>query len=390
MAGVSTWPTEKIADLCLTFSGGTPSTSRPEYYGGDIPWIASADLNHRRIRSVFGRITRLGLERSSAKMVKAGTPLLALYGATAGVAAITYVNGAINQAILAMVPKGIDGEFLYQWLSANRTAIIDRYTQGGQPNLSGAIVRRIEMPVPPLSEQRAIVSALNDVDGVVEALERLITKKQAIKYGMMQQLFTGKTRLPGFTDEWTEVKLEDIATVNMGQSPIGSSYNASGRGLPLVQGNADIRDRRTIDRIWTTRPTKRCRAGDVVLTVRAPVGFTAVASKDACVGRGVCSINAPGDNRFLYQALVYSEPAWSVYEQGSTFTAVNSNEVRSFVLPWPNDQAERSAIATVLDDADRNLAMLAARLAKAKAVKQGMTQELLTGRTRLRSKEPAV
>lgn len=293
----------------------------------------------------------------------------------------------------ALYPKrflhDVDLRFFGYALEAAR--LNDVKNRNDLPLVTQATVHDVRMLWPrDLDEQRAIASALDDAGSVVVAIEQLIAKKRAIKQGMMQQLFTGKTRLPGFTDEWTEVKLEEIATVNMGQSPVGSSYNASGRGLPLVQGNADIRDRRTIDRIWTTHPTKRCRAGDVVLTVRAPVGFTAVASKDACVGRGVCSINAPGDNRFLYQALVYSEPAWSVYEQGSTFTAVNSNEVRSFVLPWPNDQAERSAIATVLDDADRNLAMLAARLAKAKAVKQGMTQELLTGRTRLRSKEPAV
>ena len=104
---MTAWETVTIGSACTTFSGGTPSTSHPEYYGGHIVWIASADLNQGRIRSVKGRITRLGLERSSAKLVKPGTPLIALYGATAGVPAITYVGGAINQAILAMVPRTI-------------------------------------------------------------------------------------------------------------------------------------------------------------------------------------------------------------------------------------------------------------------------------------------
>ncbi|RZT07922.1 type I restriction enzyme S subunit [Kribbella sp. VKM Ac-2569] len=237
------------------------------------------------------------------------------------------------------------------------------------------------------AEQREIADALADCDALIVTLERSIAKKHAMKQGMMQELLTGRTRLPGFTGGWAKSALGAVATVKMGQSPAGSSYNTAGQGTPLVQGNADIRHRRTIDRIWTTQPTKHCRAGDVVLTVRAPVGFTAVASKDSCLGRGVCSISTKDDNRFLYHALVYAEPSWSVYEQGSTFTAVNSNEVRSFILPWPTDQTERRAIAAALDAADNETALLSQRIAKAKAMKQGMMQELLTGRTRLTATE---
>ena len=190
------WGTTTIGDVCTTFSGGTPSTAHPEYYGGEFPWIASGDLNKHRIESVDGRITRLGLEWSAAKLVQAGTPLIALYGATAGVAAITQIDGAINQAILAMVPRKINAEFLYQWLSANRDSIIDRYTQGGQPNLSGAIVRGIEIPLPSPSEQQRIAGALYDADRQIATVACRLNKARAIKQGMMQDLLTGRTRLP--------------------------------------------------------------------------------------------------------------------------------------------------------------------------------------------------
>jgi type I restriction enzyme S subunit len=239
------------------------------------------------------------------------------------------------------------------------------------------------------AERDAISKCLDDITSLTEVLERSIAKKQAMKKGMMEELLTGRTRLSGYSEMWTDVALGDISAVSMGQSPPGSSYNTVGRGIPLVQGNADIRSRRTIERIWTTSPTKRCSAGDVIVTVRAPVGYVAVASKDACIGRGVCAISSKRDSRYLYHALVYAEPRWSVYEQGSTFTAVNSHEVRSFGLPWPPNPAERSAIAATLDDADGELALLGKRLAKAKAIKEGVTQALLTGRTRLRVGEAA-
>jgi type I restriction enzyme S subunit len=190
------WGTTTIGDACITFSGGTPSTAHPEYYRGKIPWIASGDLNKYRIESVDGRISHLGLKRSAAKLVPAGTPLIALYGATAGVTAMTQIEGAINQAVLAMVPRKIDTEFLFQWLSANRGPIIDRYTQGGQPNLSGAIVRSIEVPLPDPIEQRRIGGALRELDRLLATLVRRLRKAKAVKQGMMQELLTGRTRLP--------------------------------------------------------------------------------------------------------------------------------------------------------------------------------------------------
>lgn len=277
---------------------------------------------------------------------------------------------------------GNDERFIYYLLQR-----VDFETHSGKSGVPGVNRNDLHTELVPLprstTEQRAIALALSDTDDLIAALERLITKKQAIKQGMMQQLLTGQTRLPGFDAPWSTQALGSIAVVTMGQSPAGSSYNTDGQGLSLVQGNADIRNRLSIDRIWTSAPTKLGKAGDVLLTVRAPVGYTAVASQDCCLGRGVCAVDAGTDNRFLFHALVYAESKWMLYEQGSTFTAVNSSEVRSFELPWPMDQAERVAIGRALDVADTELATLRARIEKARSIKTGMMQELLTGRTRL-------
>ncbi len=264
-----------------------------------------------------------------------------------------------------------------------RRQIISRGQGGIRANIGQRDLKNVMVCLPSRAEQAAIAERLDDVSAAAACLERLVAKKEAVKQGIMQQLLTGKTRLPGFCAAWVHAALGEVATVNMGQSPIGSSYNNTGRGWPLVQGNADIKQRRTIDRLWTTRPTKRCRAGDVILTVRAPVGHTAIAQRDSCIGRGVCSLAAEHDNRFLFHALVYNESRWVIYEQGSTFTAVNSDEVRSFTVPWPVDAIERRAIATLLDDVDDEIRVLQDRLVKGRHVKQAMMQELLTGRTRL-------
>ncbi len=143
-------------------------------------------------------------------MIRQGDIVLALYGATAGVVAIAEIDAAINQAVLAIRPERCNHEYLFQHLTNRKTQIINTYTQGGQPNLSGAIVRSLLIVLPSPAEQRAIAEALSDVDGLLGALEALIAKKRAIKQAAMQQLLTGKTRLPGFSGAWETKRLGDV------------------------------------------------------------------------------------------------------------------------------------------------------------------------------------
>ena len=405
---MTAWKTATIGSVCTTFSGGTPSTSHPEYYGGDIAWIASADLNQGRIRSVKGRITRVGLERSSAKLVKSGTPLIALYGATAGVSAITYVDGAINQAVLAMIPRAIESEYVFQWLQANRESIIDRYTQGGQPNLSGAIVRNIEIPLPPVSEQRRIGEVLGNADNLIAELERLITKKQAIKQGMMRELLTGRTRLPGFSDPWRTVRLGDhvsyVKTVPLSRDQL--DHESPLRCLHY----GDIHTRRGVFLDTAQEPMPRAAAtlagragqlktGDLVFAdasedtsgVGKSVEITGVPT-DGVVA-GLHTIAARFDKAVLadgFKAYLQFIPSFRRsllrLAAGTKVLATTRSYISSVELQLPPID-EQHAIASTLTDCERELIALSARLNKARDVKQGMMQELLTGRTRLPAQE---
>ena len=186
-----------------------------------------------------------------------------------------------------------------------------------------------------------------------------------------------------FSGKWSDRPLSDLAVVTMGQSPPSIFYNSRGEGLPLIQGNADIEDRKTIERIWTTQGNKRCDLGDLILTVRAPVGAVAVASINACIGRGVCGLKPFGDSSFLFHALVHAEDRWQALEQGSTFTAANSDQVGQFRIFVPDDVNEQRAIAKVLSAVDGLIDSLDALIAKKRAIKQATMQQLLTGKTRL-------
>jgi type I restriction enzyme S subunit len=297
---------------------------------------------------------------------------------------LIYAGFLIN---IAPDPKQLNPRYLslfahskgyWDWIA--RTSV-----RSGQPGVNGREYAQLPVPLPDIAVQDAIARAMTDVDDLITSFARMTAKKEAIKLGLMQRLLTGRSRLPGFGAPWGKTPLGTIGVVTMGQSPVGSSYNDAGRGTPLIQGNADISNRRSVARIWTSEPTKRCRAGDVIVTVRAPVGHVALATYDSCLGRGVCAIDAGTDNRLLFHALVFAEPSWAVFEQGSTFTAVNSGEVRAFAIAWPSDPAERHAIAAVLDDADSELGWCRRQQGKAEAIKQGMMQALLSGRARLGS-----
>jgi type I restriction enzyme S subunit len=269
--------------------------------------------------------------------------------------------------------------FLRRWSDCGLLA--NYVTQTSIAHLPREKFMEVPMPVPPFPEQRAIATALSDVDGLLGGLDRLIAKKRDLKQAAMQQLLTGQTRLPGFHAEWEVKRLGDVAEIVMGQSPSSSNYNTTGTGLPLIQGNADIYNRKTIKRFFTTQITKRGKSGDILMSVRAPVGEVARAVFDVCLGRGVCAIRF--DNDFIYHCLIYLEPTWAKHSKGSTFDSVNSADVKALEIQQPATPAEQTAIASVLTEMDAELAALMQRREKTRALKQAIMQELLTGSTRL-------
>jgi type I restriction enzyme S subunit len=290
---------------------------------------------------------------------------------------------AVNQRVCALTAYRDCPEYFFYVL--NRHPYFLKFDNGvSQTHLLNHVFQKCPIPVPPkVAEQHAIATALSDVDGLLGGLDRLIAKKHDLKQAAMQQLLTGQTRLPGFHGDWEVKRLGDLAAISMGQSPDSNNYNLTGDGLPLIQGNADIENRRSIARVWTTHITKQGHPGDLLLTVRAPVGAVGRISERCCLGRGVCSLSPVGDVEFLFQALVFAEQAWKSLEQGSTFTSANSTQVCAFSVPVPADLAEQTAIAEVLSDMDAELVALEQWREKTRALKQAMMQELLTGKIRL-------
>lgn len=182
------WNERKISSFCKSFSGGTPTTSRKEFYGGSIPFIRSAEIG-KETTQLF--LTELGLAQSAAKLVKTGDVLVALYGANSGDVARARLDGAINQAILCLRPKTSE-EFLSQYLQYKKEWIISTYIQGGQGNLSGEIIKSVELHFPENDEQERIANSLSSLDEWIIAQATRIEALQEFKQGLMQQLFPSR------------------------------------------------------------------------------------------------------------------------------------------------------------------------------------------------------
>jgi type I restriction enzyme S subunit len=193
-------------------------------------------------------------------------------------------------------------------------------------------------------------------------------------------------RFPEFSGEWEEKKLSDVTSIVMGQSPDSTSYNSNSTGLYLIQGNADIKKRKTSPRVWTDAPTKECKVGDIIMTVRAPVGAVAKSIHNACIGRGVCAVrsNQYSVSNYIYQFLLNFENKWAKFEQGTTFTAVNTKDVKSLKLSLPT-RLEQQKIAAFLTAVDTKIEQLSKKQELLGEYKKGLAQQIFSQAIRFKA-----
>ena len=374
------WEQRKLGDVSTSFSGGTPAAGNKRYYGGDIPFIRSAEI-HSDSTELF--LTNEGLENSSAKLVKKGDILYALYGATSGEVDISKINGAINQAILCIVPKiNYSSEFIMQWLKHQKKNITDKYLQGGQGNLSGTLVKELDISLPNPPEQKVIGSFFQDLDKLITLQQRKLEKSRRIKKSMLQKMFPEKEqtvpaiRFKEFLDDvWKKRKLEEVAEITMGQSPNSENYTDNPSDYILVQGNADMKDGKVFPRVWTTQVTKQGKEGDLILSVRAPVGDIGKTDYNVVLGRGVAAIRG---NEFIFQTLskMKQNGYWNNLSTGSTFESINSNDIKSATIPLPSPP-EQKVIGSFFQDLDKFIALQQRRLDKLQNMKKALLEQMM-------------
>lgn len=193
------WDIRTIGEIAEVTAGGTPSTKEGDYWGGDIPWMNSGEINLRKIKAVEGRITKKGLENSSTKIIQKNSVLMALagQGKTRGKVAINKLELCTNQSLAAIFNfRNAHYEYIFQNLEARYAEVRKMSTgDGGRGGLNLSIIKTIKVALPPLEEQEKISDIFLCVDNKLEVLKDKKAEYQGLKKGLMQQLLTGKVRV---------------------------------------------------------------------------------------------------------------------------------------------------------------------------------------------------
>ncbi|MGR9117082.1 MAG: restriction endonuclease subunit S [Gammaproteobacteria bacterium] len=258
------------------------------------------------------------------------------------------------------------------------------------------IVNRMLLGFPnDIEEQKAIAKALSDVDELIVSLEKLIAKKRDIKTATMQQLLTGKKRLPGFGDKWEKKQLGKIANIVSGGTPSTSEESfwngeilwCTPTDITKLHGQKYLSDtsRKITPQGLKSISSELIPPNSIVMTSRATIGECAINILPVSTNQGFKNFIPAEDTdvEFLYYLLLTMKQTLIGLCAGSTFLEIGKSQLRSIEVFLPTDKQEQSAISSILSDMDSEIGLLEERLKKTKSIKQGMMQELLTGRTRL-------
>jgi type I restriction enzyme S subunit len=401
------WQHVRLGDIATIAAGGTPSRSIAAYWNGTVPWVTTSEIDFNTIDSAAQSITELGLQNSAAKVLQPGTLVMALYGQgkTRGKVGLLGIQAATNQACASITLRhGTDPLYVFYSLAYRYESIRSLSNTGNQDNLNGGLVRSISILLPPLAEQQAIAQALSDVDALIRSLERLIAKKRDLKQAAMQQLLTGQTRLPGFSGEWKETHVREvISECFCGPSPTCEERNISGHvewGVLKTTAATKTdgwnwRAHKALPKAFWNKPNLELREGDVIVTKAGPrhrVGVTAWIDyvPERIIPSGKMIALRPDRDcvvPLMLAAAIDSKKSQKFLDDRTTGMAESQvNFENDALLQAPiaiPSMEEQRAIAEVLSDMDAEITALEARLAKTRDLKQGMMQELLTGRTRL-------
>ena len=404
------WEVKRLGELGEIITGGTPSTSIPNYWGGDIRWMSSGEVHQKRIRDVEGRITNEGYAVSSATMLPVGSIVVALagQGKTRGTVAITECELCTNQSIGAILPDcACDSEYLYYCLDVQydnlRAASSGDGSRGG---LSKGILENYRVALPQdIEEQRRIATALGEVDKLIESLDEQIEKKRLIAKGVAHDLLSGKKRLPGFKGEWREVAFK-VAFISLGNNTYareclcGDSANA----YDIHYGDVLIRFGAVVDFSSDSIPRLKdgikpnkdfLQDGDIVFadTAEDEMVGKAVEIRGLGDGKAVSGLHTmacrPRADMFAPRFLGYYLNSDSYRKQllplitGSKVSSLSRANFESTTLTMP-DITEQQAIADLLGEQDAAIAALEAKREKYARIKEGMMRDLLTGKVRMR------
>ena len=394
------WTIKYLSDFGRVQSGGTPSTSSPDYWDGDIPWCTPSDITRaptKYINSTERTITEAGLNNSSAIVMPAGSILLCTR-ATIGELKINSIPMATNQGFknIAIGDNG-NAEFFYYLLQTKKNSMLELAIGSTFLEISKTALCKIPLQIPTRDEQNRIAEALSTIDELITILEKQISKKAVTKQGAMQELLTGKKRLPGFSGEWTAHRLSDLGAFIKG-SGISRAESNTGR-IPAVRyGELYTTHQNYVTHFVShiskevATKAKQVYKGDILFAAsgetKEEIGKCAAIIDDNIVYAGgdilILRPHEPHNPVFMGTLLNTAEVCRQRAEkgQGDAVVHIHADSLGSIKIKIPEIK-EQDAIAEILLGMDKEIEMLEMKLEKYRQLKQGMMQQLLTGKIRL-------
>lgn len=350
------WKECKLTEIMDLIGGGTPKTSNPDYWDGDIPWISVKDFNGERryVGDTEKKITKLGLENSSTKILSKGDIIISARG-TVGELAIIPSDMAFNQSCYGLRAKDfVDSCFLY-YLLKQSVNILKHNTHGSVfDTITRETFENISVKLPPLPTQQKIAAILSSLDDKIELNNKINTNLEQQARALFKNWFVDFEPFGGkMPEEWKVGKLSEIAEITMGQSPDGKSYNEDGIGTVFYQGRAEFGTRFPTRRLFTTEPKRIAKKLDTLMSVRAPVGDTNIANEYCCIGRGLAAIHSKDNHQsFVHYTVLSLRSQLDVFNgEGTVFGCINRDALNNMevVIPAKDDLDKFEKIVASLD-----------------------------------------
>lgn len=329
------WPMVKLGEVVSEMKdGGTPPRSKPEYFGGNIYWAVVKDIESE-IYDTKEKLTEAGLKNSSAKVWPVDSIIISL-GATIGNVGIAKVPVATKQGLSGIVvDKGkIFPKYLYYILVDQKEFIQSQATGASIKEVRPSKLQEIlTIPLPPLEIQEQVVEQIDGYQKIID--------------GIQQAVSAWKPRIE-IDPEWKKVKLGEIADVVAGQSPDGKYYNDKGDGMPFYQGKTEFGSIYIGEpKKWTTQITKIAEDGDILMSVRAPVGPVNITQNKICIGRGLAGIRAQKiEQKFLFTCLQMIENQ-IVGNGGAVFDSISKKQIEEIEIPLPPLEIQKEIVEKI-------------------------------------------
>ena len=388
------WSTRSLGEIGYCLSGLTydPSNVRPE----GLLVLRASNIGDDGLQ--FGDDVFVDVEVPDRLLVRTGDLLICVRnGSRPLIGKCALLDGraqGMTFGAFMSVFRSVDSRFVaYCFQSDIIKRQVHQHLGATINQITKESLNSFDVPFPPQSERRAVAEVLLDVDALLDALDALIVKKRAVQTAAMQRLLAGEPRREGKRDEWGRVKIGEVARIVGGGTPDTQTASYWNGGIPWcvptdITGDSDKYLRRTTRTITKSGLSNSgaclLPAGSLLLCSRATIGEIKIALTPTCTNQGVKSLVCSDRvlNEFLYYLILTLKPQLVERASGSTFLEISRNALASIEVRLPGIEEQRN-ISFVLSDMDAEITALAQRRDKIRALKQGMMQQLLTGRTRL-------